>query len=348
MRQCLSLGLLAWTPTVLSSPLAVSNPLSLNSATINTTDSLAHNIANLSQIPIPPGFKISVESVESSTLSAEAFYYSNIVALAKIACSEFDGVIPHRVFRNDRFPLHITFDTLSPSSPMPTKYAVWGLVLATLAMKDVIGFKEAFYSLQWQGSQVGSITIRDPGGVSRFLKGRIGKSEEVANNRVISGLPTEFCKYGTASLEKLAEGTNLTAPLNARGLTIYFRSRGRQLDKDTVFMTIISALSEAVLKDTYARVTDVFNSYFDGFHARFTTDEVSPAPTVPPYYTFELLIASLKYASEYLVEYKAWRELEMTLLVNGNLVGESVLRYMRYPPLTTALGNLTRAGVSTA
>ena len=334
--QCLSL-LLSGAQVVLSSPLAVSNPLSLSSGSFNLTVPVGYPTVSLSQIRIPTDFKLEPQFTNPNHQPKEAYYYNIIVALASVAIKDFDGVVTEQVYTTDRFPrLPVFFNTPPPSGPIPTRYAVWALTLAPVFLDVVIGFKTVFFSLQWLGEEVGGLALGDSRSISRFLESHSNETDKMTHNLAMSAAPIEAATPGIVALEELVEATNLTAPSNADRLNIEFEYYGQTLLKQSIFLAIISALSDVAVKAHQDKVIGKFSSFFDDEHALFTTEAIEPARTSPPYYTYGTMIGTLALAADYLVQHRDYHELKMKIKVNDIVVANAALSYLDDPHLVAS------------
>lgn len=306
------------------------------------TDSVAHTVARLSQIPIPRDFKLMPQFNLPSHIPTDAYYYNIIVALATVALHDFDGVMAEDRFRTERFPqLPILINTPPPGRPIPTKYAVWGLVLAIVFLLNLTGFNTVFFSLQWQGIEVGGIGMGDALIISQFLEARSNGTDKTTKNLAMSNPPDSNITDSTTALKELFRGINPKVPSNEDNLSVDFDYYGQELQKEAVFMAIISALSEAAVKPAEDKVTGTFTSFFDDEHAQFTTRETTPARIRPPYYTYKWLIASLVRAVDHFVRNNVYRQLKMNLKLNNVAFAKSVLYYKFDPhlaPLETSTG----------
>ena len=184
-------------------------------------------------------------------------------------------------------------------------------------MQNLIGFKTAFFSLQWQGEEVGGIGF----GPSRTPSTKVVTTDALITDDI-----------------HVTNSTAYQADTNADKVSVDVTSYGRKLQQEAVFMAIISALSDASAKPADERVTGIFNSFFHDYHCQVTTREVNPVRTTPPYYIFAPLIKSLVLAADHFVTKNDYRQLRMLVKVNDVPVANSLVVYKDSPHLSTLSG----------
>ena len=115
-----------------------------------------------------------------------------------------------------------------------------------------------------------------------------------------------------------------TTPVSKRNLKCEFTFYGTQhLDKNAIFMTIISALVNAAPPLSYTPVRKTWSSFL---HDQPVVFIVVPDPTATsPHFTYEDLILSVSRAADYFVWKNEYRPLRMSINVSDVKVAEGAI-----------------------
>lgn len=330
VRQWLPALFLTWATSVLSSPLAVSNPSSLSSPKINLTD-ITHTFANLSEIDIPQDFKLHLQSQFPSYQPEEAYFYNTIMALRKVALEDFNGVMPGQHFNTNKFP-KTPINLVARWGQIQRKYVVWGLLPALAFMTEETGLCVTSFRLLWQEGEIGSVGFGIPGTISRAPEGRSNGTESTTQNHVPS-IDGFNLTNSPATLGEPASDADLTEPLNTNRVTVAIARSGGDLRKYDVLMGIAGALAEAAEKPAEHRINYDWSSQLWNFNCRFATKQVTPVRTAPLVYTFRVLIDSLVQVADYYIRVNAYHEISMITKVDRVMVGISKLVHRTDWPL---------------
>ena len=286
----------------------------------NPTD--IQQITNLGAAGIPLDFKLEHQFGPIQIgVPPQAYYYSAIKAMKELALEDYNGVIRGETWRTDRFP-RLIIEMNTHHATIPRKYVIWGLFLACATMETVTGFGLNFFSMQWQGREVGGLAfspIHSPSPLFGYLANSTS-NQASSQDVVVTDRPST-----------VVTSSNQTDSLQADAVSVVIAHHGGPLSMFDVMNNIEIAILTAARETLNDRITHVWTAEEDALHTTFSTNQAqSPARSVPPFYTFKVLIESLALAAEQLVAANQYYELAMVVKVDGVAVGSSFLIHKRF------------------
>lgn len=341
LRQWLPVLFLTWAISVLSSPLAVSNPPSLSSANVKLAE-FTRTFANLSAIDIPQDLKLYLQFQAPSPQPQTAYYYNTIAALRQLALGDFDGLMFGQRFVTSKFP-NTPITLVTRSGQIQRRYVVWGLLLALAFMTEETGLCVTTFALLWQGMSVGRLTFGIPGMLSQAPESHTNGTESTTPGSVSS-----IDGFNVTNRPASSGGSANDADLSsyATRVTVAITRSGDNLNPHDVFMGIAGALAEAAERNPEQRI-DEWSSQLWNFDSRFDTRQVRLFRAEQPLYTFRVLIESLAEVTDYFVNYQAFYEISAIIKVNQVMVGISRLGH-RMAGRLLGSGNQSTSAGSTA
>ena len=329
-QQWLLVLFLACTLPVSSSPVAITNSLSLGP---NHGDpiQMTQKIANLSMDGIPMDFKLllSMGPLQPGLLPKQAYYYGAIKAAEILALEDFDGVTGKRVFTTTKYPQLRVETSTSPEIPhIPRKYVIWGLMLSCGLMDQVSGFGMVFYTLQWKGREVGGLAYTIVNQPQLSSESRSNITEETEDTDVV--LSNSYTATYSATLSgNSTSQSGLTVPSNSGLVSATFMRHGGPLKEDNIFMCILMALASAAKMPNHQRITNFWYSKMDDYDSEIVTNQQPPSRSQRPYYTFESFIKSMGLYGSYFVTEERFFETAMMTMVDDVPIAITVLRHVR-------------------
>ncbi|KAL8771741.1 MAG: hypothetical protein Q9209_002932 [Squamulea sp. 1 TL-2023] len=281
--------------------LATSNSVKPSSQRINPSIPMPSH-PKLSQINIPKDFRVVPTSVASQGPSEEAFFYNTIIALKELALGDYNGNMPVQSFASMRFP-EPAIQFYGMDTVIPRKYIIWGLLISIYNMVSTADFRTRLVVLYYLNVEVGGITFGRPTTVNGLLHRHAMKG-----GTKLTGQP--FNENHTA-----------TTPLAANRVTIDLTPFGSIIKPSNLFMTIISALSEAAPHFATTPLDGPFTSQFQTFPCRLATRPIQPPRRTPPVYEWRHLVHALGQVTEFVVGKVVSMEMTMSINVDGTTVG---------------------------
>lgn len=321
VRQWLPVLFCTWAISVLSGPLAVSNPSSLSSANIRLAE-FTRTFANLSAIEIPQDLKLYLQFQAPSLQPVTAYYYNTIAALRQLALGDFNGAMFGQRFLTSRFP-NMPITLITRSGQILRRYVVWSLLLALAFMTEETGLSVTTFALLWQGMSIGSLTFGIPGLLSQAPESHTNGTESTTPGSVPS-----IDGFNVTNSPASSGGSANDADLSsyAMRVTVAITRSGDNLNPHDVFMGIAGALAEAAERNSENRIGE-WSSQLWNFDSRFDTRQVRLFRAEQPLYTFRVLIESLGDVTDYFVGYQAFYEISAITKVNQIMVGTSRLSH---------------------
>ncbi|KAL8798437.1 MAG: hypothetical protein Q9182_006665 [Xanthomendoza sp. 2 TL-2023] len=240
------------------------------------------------------------------------------MALKELAVGDFEEAMSVRNFVTRRFP-QLSIQLYATETVIQRKYVVWGLVLAIHNMVVHQTFQHSFALLYWKGEDIGAISFGPTPITSTVLDTQAHVGVTVPPKLV--GPPSSEAAH---RLQPKGDDT-AAIPVAANRVTVDFAYIGSNIGLETIFMTIISALSEAATRSAASRLDGPWSSQFEGWPCHFVTKPVSPTRRTPPVYEWRWLIQVLGQATEYMVGRSDYRNLQMDIKVDGVRVGMASL-----------------------
>lgn len=320
VRQWLPVLFLAWAMSVLSSPLAVSDPPSLSSIKINLTD-ITHTFANLSEINIPQDFQLKLQFRLASFQPEEAYFYNTIMALRLVALEDFNGAMVGQRFHTNEFP-NTPILLVTPSGQIQRKYVVWGLLLGLAFMTKETGLCVTSFGLLWHGAAIGDLVFGSLQMVSQAPETPSNGTASITPKHV-SSIDGFNLTNSPATLGEPASDADLSS--DAMRVTVDIVHSGAALRKYDVLMSIAGALAEAAEQPTTDRIYYDWRSQLWNFDCRFETKQITPIRSAPPVYTLKVLIDSLAQVADYYIRVNAYYEIIMVTRVDRVIVADSKL-----------------------
>lgn len=217
----------------------------------------------------------------------EACYVNMIAALREAALADFDQEMRVANYRTTKFPQPIITIRSPAMEPIPRKFVVWGLLLTAFYMRLHRAFQLSFFSLHWKGEEAGGIGIGSP---------------PRATGTMISDLST--------------------VPSN-RDIAVDYEFFGAQtLGKDAVFMTIISALSEAAPPPADTRIQETWINFLHTENCLFTVVPTEAARTTMMF-TYQDLIQTLSKAADFFSDSNRYQQLSMHITFAGTKIAQA-------------------------
>ncbi|KAL8785948.1 MAG: hypothetical protein Q9213_003097 [Squamulea squamosa] len=257
--------------------------------------------SKLSQINIPQEFQI-FPKFASPGPSQEAFFYNIIIALKELALGDYNEEIPVQSFASMRFPEPL-IQFYGMGAGIQRKFLIWGLVISIYNMVHTSDFRTSLVVLYYMHEEVGGITFGRPA--------------------TVNGLLQRHATKGGTKLIRLPSNDNHTAttPLTANRVTIDVTPFGSIIQTPTLFMTIISALSEAAPHPATAPLDRPFTSSFQSFPCHLATRPVQPPRRAPPVYEWRHLVHALGQVTEFVVGRVLAMEMTISIKVDRTTVG---------------------------
>lgn len=303
----------------------MSNPPSLSSIKINLTE-ITHISANLSEINIPQELKLHLQFRVRSHQPEEAYFYNTIMVLKQLALEDFDGIMFGQQFNTVKFP-RTPIRLITKWGQIRRKYFVWALLLGLAFMTEETGLCVTSFGLLWQGVEIGGLVFGNPQMVSQAPETRSNGTASTTQKHVSSSDLTT----SPANLGEPASDAGLS--VNDMEVSVDIARSGGDLRKHDALMLIAGALAEAAEQPTAQRINHEWSSQLWNFECRFDTKQVTPIHSLPPIYTFRVLIESLAQVADYYVRFNMYHEVFMTTRVNFILVANSKLFQRRNRPL---------------
>ncbi|KAL9620141.1 MAG: hypothetical protein Q9204_008237 [Flavoplaca sp. TL-2023a] len=228
--------------------------------------------------------------------------------------------MPIQATSTRRYPVPvIQFYGEGSGSVLFRRYLIWGLVMSICNMLFTSTFRTSLVVLYYRDAEVGGILFgpQEPGNSllrHHTTKGAIPiLSQSLAPGRAAHN-PSKSSNDSTAP-------TAPTAPLTANRITVVISPFGSPISANDIYMTIISALSEAAVPLSTDPIEEPFTSRFGTFPCYLVTRPVMPPRRTPPIYEWRHLIQALPQAMEFMVGRGVFRESSMEIKVDGLTVG---------------------------
>ncbi|KAL8849454.1 MAG: hypothetical protein Q9221_005536 [Calogaya cf. arnoldii] len=272
---------------------------------------------NLSQIKIPQDFTIAPQFGLPGS-PQEGFFYNTIIALKEIALGEYNGIMPLQIFSSPRFPEPmIHFYGLGAIAGIPRRYLIWGLMISIWQMLFTSDFRSALVILYFRGVEVGGILFGPQATITRLPRPPARKGISTPERQLLTSNPSN-----SAAANSRYKSNNITnTPLSTNRVTVLIDPFGNPFTPSSLYMCIISALSEAAIYPSTDRIQEPFTSHFDTFPCYFITRPVMPPRRTPPIYEWRHLIQALPQVMEYMVDKGVFRESTVSIKVDGITVG---------------------------
>ncbi|KAL9003047.1 MAG: hypothetical protein Q9188_004059 [Gyalolechia gomerana] len=235
---------------------------------------------------IPSDFEIHPQFKFPIGFPPEACYVNIIAALREAALGDFNEEMRVANYRTTKFPQPIITIRSPEMEPIPRKFVVWGLFLIAFYMRLHRAFQLRFFSLHWKGKEVAGIGIGKP----RTTGTMISDIPKVPSNRDIA-VDYEF--FGAQAL-----------------------------GQDAVFMTIISALSEAAPPPADTRIQETWINFLNTEDCLFTVVPTEAARTTMKF-TYQDLIQTLSKAAEFFLDRNTYQQLSMNVTFTGTKIAQA-------------------------
>ncbi|KAI4180885.1 MAG: hypothetical protein L6R41_006961 [Letrouitia leprolyta] len=270
---------------------------------INTPST--HSIAN-ANLPspftlIPSDFQIRKYYDLPFRFPPEACYINMIAPLVDAAHGDFNSDIPATNYRSTQFRQPVISIMSHDDKPIPRKFVVWGIFLISYYLRTHDAFQTSLYILSWQGKDVGAIGTGN------------GKSEG-------SVFPLGLPNTATAA----ATTVTTTNPSNENIDIEYAYFGTRDLGKNAVFMTIISALQELAPQPKFAVIEKTWINFLKSEDCLFT---VVPIGTGAGVFTYSDLILTLSKTAAFFAAQGRYQQLAMNISAGGVQLAQAALVY---------------------
>ncbi|KAL8884675.1 MAG: hypothetical protein Q9192_006791 [Flavoplaca navasiana] len=272
---------------------------------------------SLAQVEVPKDFVIYPRFNLLPGPPPESFLYNTIVTLKDVALGDYNGIMPIQSTSTRRYPVPvIQFYGVGAGSVLFRRYLIWGLVLSIYNMLFTSTFRNSLVALYYRDAEVGGILFGPPETGNTLLRHHTTKG-------AISILPQSLPRSKAAhnSSKSSNNSSAPAAPLTANRITVVISPFGSPISANDIYMTIISALSEAAVPPSTDRIDEPFTSRFDTFPCYLVTRPIMPPRRTPPIYEWRHLIQALPQAMEFMVGRGAFRESSMEIKVDGVTVG---------------------------
>ncbi|KAL8674778.1 MAG: hypothetical protein Q9168_000862 [Polycauliona sp. 1 TL-2023] len=325
MYKCISqhwfpILIFAWTR------LAASAPLDANGRALPSSQGVGPSIlvptrTDLSQIDIPEGFTIQLRYGLPGP-PPECYFYNTIIALEGVALGDYDGFMPLQHTSTHRFPTPV-IQFYGMGMGVPRKYLVWGFVMSIWKMLYTSTFKYCLVILYYHGVEVGGILYGPQEDIPSSLLHRPAKEEntQTTTPNLLSAAsdPSITTTTSNSSQSDLKNITSIRVAANR--VTVAINPFGDPIPPNNIYMTIISALSEAAIHPSTDRLQEPFSSQFSNMPCHFVTRPIMPARRTSPIYEWGHLIQALPQVMEYMIARPSFRESSMSIKFDGVTVG---------------------------
>ncbi|KAL8844349.1 MAG: hypothetical protein Q9176_001259 [Flavoplaca citrina] len=225
--------------------------------------------------------------------------------------------MPIQATSTRRYPVPvIQFYGEGAGSVLLRRYLIWGLVMSICNMLFTSIFRTSLVVLYYRDAEVGGILFGPQETGNSSLRHHTTKG-------VIPILPQSLAPSRAAHNQSKSSNNSsaLTAPLTANRITVVISPFGSPISANDIYMTIISALSEAAVPPSTDPIQEPFTSQFGTFPCYLVTRPVMPPRRTPPIYEWRHLIQALPQAMEFMIGRGVFRESSMEIKVDGVTVG---------------------------
>lgn len=299
--------------------LATSIPLNTEKQALSISQGLGPSVsmaprANLSQVAVPQDFKIFPRS-GGQYLPREGFFYNTVLALKDVALGNYNTIMPIQRFTSERFPEPL-IQFYGNGAGLPRRYLVWGFLMSIWNILFTSDFRTSLVTLYYRSAEVGGILFgpQDRGTGSLRLPATKENTTVTPPSDPSNGATNDYPYHPANNLPS-------NNPLPSNRVTIETSPFGAAMPARTVYMALISALSEAAVHGATDRLEETFTSHFDGFACSLVTRPVMPPRRTPPVYQWGHLIVALPQVMQEFVGRAEFRESSLSIKVDGVTVG---------------------------
>ena len=299
--------------------LATSIPLSTENKALSSFQEVGPSISmpprtNLSQIAIPQDFKTFPRS-GGQRLPWEGFFYNIILALKDLALGDYNTIMPYQRFTSERFPEPV-IQFYGNGAGLARRYLVWGFLMSIWNIVFTSDFRTLLVTLYYRSAEVGGILFgpQDSGTGSLRLPATEENTTVTPPSDPLNGTTNDYPSHPANNLPS-------NNPLPSNRVTTHISPFGAAMPARTVYMALISALSEAAVHGATDRIDETFTSHFDSFACVLVTRPVMPPRRDPPIYQWGHLIVALPQVMEEFVGRAEFRESSLSIKVDGVTVG---------------------------
>lgn len=253
---------------------------------------------------------------------------NTVHGLANLAHQPFRKRIPG--FHVDILPwyadLDISIQPATPARDIEVQVAVTALYYVVYNMIDTKTFKNAAFTILWDGSVVGQIQINKAAGPSRTVSAGFN-TPQISSEQPIPLLNDTIATHRTTNHSLREEGLSL--------FYSYF-PQGRIMSFQEVFVTLMAAL-KCLSPFPSAQVVEPFQTGARGYVARMQFYGAETPRTEPPFLTYAILIETVRQMPFHMMESKLFAELQVVIAYDDELVGQAVLQ--NGPPELSGIGS---------
>ena len=296
--------------------LAASSPLTDNDGALSVSGAMLHS-TSLAQVEVPEDFFIYPRFNPLPGPPPESYFYNTIVTLKDVALGDYNGIIPIQSISTRRYPVPvIQFYGVGAGSVLFRRYLIWGLVLSICNMLFTSTFRTSLVVLYYRDAEVGGILFGPQETGNTLLRHNTTKG---AIPTLPQSLPRSKAAHNPSNSSNNSSAPS--APLRTNRVTVVISPFGSPISANDIYMTIISALSEAAVPLSTDPIEEPFTSQFGTFPCYLVTRPIMPPRRTPPIYEWRHLIQALPQAMEFMVGRGVFRESSMSIKVDGVTVG---------------------------
>lgn len=284
----------------------------------NTIDYIATNSNTTLVDGVDSRFDIGY-TFDTPVLPVTPCLMNAVAAMSELAVRDFTENLTPKTYGLTDYPsVSIVTDATSSSETIETRFIIWGIWKGVRHMILSGKFQNVLFTLKWEGAVVGYVMVVRSGPALGVVRNN--------NSQILSERSDALSiSNTTANLPQINNSVVITDPVDEAKLDVSFTLTGQAFTIYEVFSTVLAALGNLAEapKDQRLRYISLSPEYYDTTLAIFDPRE-SPQ-TGPPILSCGETLMAVAMIPRYMVQRSEFREVVLTIRVDGVLIGEGFM-----------------------
>ena len=279
-------------------------------------------VLNASQLgAIDPRFTMT-HRYNGQALNEDHCLMNIVYLLSELSVLDFTSSIDPTVGMGAKYPDVVTvLDARAPRRTIETRLFIWGLYAAATLMIAQNIFQTAEFTLKWDGTAVGTITLMKATSTSSGV-GSNATDVLAQESQVPDIIPITM---GTSTNDSYSVATtNTTDNLGIEGLSVAFTGFRNPLPRQDVYMTVMKSLLYIAEKSDTDELLPFQIVAPRPYNAILRMTQYRPTQPTGETFTYGWASQALPAIPQTLLQH-GWREASFEVLVDGVPVGKGAL-----------------------